>query len=282
MSASIQHTINCKGQIIDLSTPIVMGILNTTPDSFYDGGKFNGVEEAVNSALKMLSEGAQIIDVGGYSSRPGADDVPITVEIERTLPVITAILKKSPSSIISIDTFRAEVAQKAIKAGAAIVNDISAGDDDPNMLETVASLNVPYILMHKKGTSKTMQNNPKYENVVQEVFNYLANKIVACQEYGIKDLIIDPGLGFGKSLVHNYQIVKHLERFTLLERPVLVGASRKSMIKQVLEVDSASSLNGTSVINTLALQNGASILRVHDPLEAQECIQLISFYNGVQ
>jgi dihydropteroate synthase len=282
MPAYRQHTINCKGKLLDLSSPVVMGIINATPDSFYDGGEFNTIESALGQAKKMLNQGASVIDVGGYSSRPGAAELSISEEINRTSPIIQSLANEFPEICISIDTFRSEVAIEAVRCGASIINDISAGDDDDNMLSTVAQLGVPYILMHKQGQSKTMQNNPNYENVVDEVFEYLARKILRCREVGISDLIIDPGLGFGKTVEHNFQLIKHLKKLAILEVPILVGASRKSMIKKVIQNDEGSTLNGTSVINTISLLNGASILRVHDVMEAIECIRLVQKLEGVE
>lgn len=282
MSASIQHTINCKGELLDLSRPIVMGILNTTPDSFFDGGKHNSADAGLKHGLELINQGAKIIDIGGYSSRPGAEHISIDEEISRTIPVIQALLKEAPKCIISIDTFRSQVAKAAVEAGAAMVNDISAGDDDHEMLPTIAKLNAPYIIMHKKGTPKTMQHNPEYDNVVAEVFDYLAKKLQSCLSVGINDVIIDPGLGFGKTIEHNYSLLKQLDRFQLLDAPLLLGVSRKSMLYKLLEIDSRESLNATTVANTIALQKGAKILRVHDPKEALECIRLVEFMNSVE
>lgn len=259
-----------------MSKPLVMGILNTTPDSFYDGGEYNTLEKGIEQAKQMLNEGAAIIDIGGYSSRPGADDVPLEEELKRTIPLIESLLKEVPEAIISIDTFRAEVAKQAIEAGAAIVNDISAGDDDPNMIPLVAEMGVPYIAMHKKGSPKTMQANPSYVSVVNEVFDYLAAKVEQCRQAGIKDVIIDPGFGFGKTIEHNLELIRHLERFTLINAPVLVGISRKSMIRKILNIESTETLNGTTVLNTLAIDRGAHVLRVHDVKEAVEMVKLVS------
>jgi dihydropteroate synthase len=281
MTAYSQHTINCNGSLLELNPPIIMGILNATPDSFYDGGEFETIELAEQQVGKMLEAGAKIIDIGGYSSRPGAEDVSIDIELGRTIPLIKHLTRAYPNICISIDTFRSKVAREAVKSGAAIINDISAGDDDPNMLQLVKELEVPYILMHKQGRSKIMQNNPTYTNVVNEVFNYLDSKIKECRALGIKDIIADPGLGFGKSVDHNFQIIKHLSRFKMLDVPLLIGASRKSMISKVLLKDNHDYLNGTTVLNTIALLNGASILRVHDVSEAMECITLIGRLNGV-
>ena len=258
---------------MDFNTPKIMGILNTTPDSFSDGGKYNSLDAAIIHARKMVNEGADMLDVGGYSSRPGASDVSLQEELDRVIPVIEKI--RSEMDIpISIDTFRSEVAAQAISDGAHIVNDISAGEDDPAMIATVGKLNVPYIAMHKQGQPKTMQHNPKYQNVVESVFEYLSKKKKECVDAGIVDLIIDPGFGFGKTIKHNYLLLNNLERFRLLDIPILVGVSRKSMIHKVLNTSAEEALNGTSFLHAFALQNGANILRVHDVLEAKECVKL--------
>ena len=263
-------TINCKGKLIDLSSPIVMGIINTTPDSFYDGGKNNSIEKATAQAEKHISEGAAIIDIGGYSSRPGANEVNELEEIDRVIPVIESILKRFPDAIISIDTFRGNVAKKAIKAGAAIINDISAGDIDPTMLDTVIELNVPYIMMHMQGSPETMQDKPTYKNIIQEITYYFSKKINYLRKNGVNDIIIDPGFGFGKTLEHNYEMLGKLNHFQLLDMPVLAGLSRKSMIYNLLNTDAKGALNGTIAANMIALQNRANILRVHDVKEAIE------------
>ena len=267
-------TINCKGKLIDISSPIVMGIINVTPDSFYDGGKNSSVETAINQVRKHLEEGATVIDIGGYSSRPGADEVTEQEELNRTIPIIEAVLTAFPDAIISIDTFRSNVAKKAIEAGAAIINDISAGDLDDNMFSVVAEKQVPYILMHMQGTPETMQDNPNYKNIIQEITYYLSEKINMLRKKGVNDIIIDPGFGFGKTLEHNYEILGKLNNFQLLNVPALAGISRKSMIYKLLEISSKESLNGTIAANIIALRNGANILRVHDVKEASECIRL--------
>lgn len=256
--------------MIDLSSPIVMGIINTTPDSFYDGGKNNSIEKATAQAEKHISEGAAIIDIGGYSSRPGANEVNELEEIDRVIPVIESILKRFPDAIISIDTFRGNVAKKAIKAGAAIINDISAGDIDPTMLDTVIELNVPYIMMHMQGSPETMQDKPTYKNIIQEITYYFSKKINYLRKNGVNDIIIDPGFGFGKTLEHNYEMLGKLNHFQLLDMPVLAGLSRKSMIYNLLNTDAKGALNGTIAANMIALQNRANILRVHDVKEAIE------------
>ncbi len=267
-------TINCKGKLIDISSPFVMGIINVTPDSFYDGGKNNSIEAAINQARKHLKEGAIVIDIGGYSSRPGAEEVTEEEELNRTIPVIEAVLIAFPDIIISIDTFRSNVAKKAIEAGAAIINDISAGDLDDNMFSVVAEKQVPYILMHMQGTPEIMQKNPNYKNIIQEIAYYFSEKINALRKKGVNDIIIDPGFGFGKTLEHNYEILGKLNNFQLLNVPVLAGISRKSMIYKLLKVSPQESLNGTIAGNIIALRNGANVLRVHDVKEAAECIRL--------
>ena len=269
-------TINCKGTLIDLSTPKVMGILNCTPDSFFDGGKFKNETEFLNQVEKMLFEGATFVDVGAYSSKPGAEFVSETEEINRLLPVVDLILKHFPETILSIDTFRSEVAKQAIENGAALINDISAGNLDEKMMQTIADLKVPYIMMHMRGTPKTMQSLTNYENIVKEMLFYFSEKIAFARSLGINDLIVDPGFGFAKTLEQNYEVLNKIELFKILELPILVGVSRKSMIYKVLETSAQESLNGTTVLNTIALQKGANILRVHDVKEAVEAIKLIS------
>ena len=267
-------TINCKGKLIDISSPFIMGIINVTPDSFYDGGKNNSIEAAINQVRKHLKEGATVIDIGGYSSRPGAKEVTEEEELNRTIPIIEAVLMAFPDTIISIDTFRSNVAKKAIEAGAAIINDISAGDLDENMFSVVAEKQVPYIIMHMQGIPKTMQNNPNYPNIIQEIMYYFSEKINALRKKGVIYIIIDPGFGFGKTLEHNYKILGKLNNLQLLNAPVLAGISRKSMIYKLLNTSSKKSLNGTIAANIIALQNGANILRVHDVKEAAECLRL--------
>lgn len=275
------YSLNCKGKLLHLDTPKVMGILNTTPDSFFDGGLYNVVDNALQQAEKMLNDGADILDIGGYSSRPGAKEVTLGEELERTVPIIKEINKHFPNVILSIDTFRAKVAKECIGAGAAIVNDISAGDDDADMIPFIAKVNVPYIVMHKQGTPQTMQQNPNYSDVVKEVLNYLAHKVTELRDLGVHDIIIDPGFGFGKTVTHNYSLLKQLDTFTIMDVPILAGLSRKSLINKVLGIKSAEALNGTTVLNTIALQNGATILRVHDVKEAKEAIQLVELYKSV-
>ena len=266
--------LNCKGTLIDLSTPKIMGILNCTPDSFFDGGKFKSETTILNQVEKMLFEGATFVDVGAYSSKPRADFVSEIEEMNRLLPVVDLILKHFPETILSIDTFRSEVAKKAIENGAALINDISAGNLDEKMMQTIANLKVPYIMMHLRGTPQTMQSLTNYENIVKEMLFYFSQKVALARSLGINDLIIDPGFGFAKTLEQNYEVLNKLELFKMLELPILVGVSRKSMIYKVLEISAEESLNGTTVLNTIALQKGANILRVHDVKEAVEAIKL--------
>ena len=265
---------NCKGKLIDLSTPKVMGILNITPNSFYDGGKFVGQNQILNQVEKMIFEGATFIDIGAFSSKPNAEFVSEKEEIERILPVLEIILNKFPETIISIDTFRSEVAKVCIENGAAIINDISAGNLDEKMIETVAKYNVPYIMMHMRGNSQTMQSLTNYENIIKEILFYFSEKIAIARSLGINDLIIDPGFGFAKTLDQNFDILKKLELFEILELPILAGISRKSMIYKTLDTTAENALNGTSILNTIALTKGAKILRVHDVKEAVECVKL--------
>ncbi len=272
-------TININGTLLDLSTPKIMGILNITPDSFYDGGVFNSDKKILNQVEKMISEGADMIDIGGYSSRPGANEVNIDDEIGRVIPAIELIKNKFGDAIISVDTFRSKVAKKAINAGASIINDISSGDLDPEMFNCVAKLKVPYIMMHMKGTPNNMQKNPEYENVIVEIVKNLSNKLFLAKKAGIIDVIIDPGFGFGKTATHNYSILKNLSFFKELGCPILVGISRKSMIYKLLDKNPENALNGTTCLNTISIINGAKILRVHDVKEAKEVITLTNFLN---
>lgn len=267
-------TINCKGKLIDLSSPKVMGILNLTPDSFYDGGKFKNETAILNHVAQMLQDGATFIDMGAYSSRPNAKHISETEELNRLLPILNLILKEFPETLISVDTFRSTVAKNAIEAGAAMVNDISAGKLDENMLQTIANLQVPYVMMHLKGTPQNMQQNTNYKNITKEIILYFSERLAAAKALGIIDIIIDPGFGFAKTLEQNFELLNQLELFKMIEKPLLVGVSRKSMIYKTLETTANNALNGTTVLNTFALQKGASILRVHDVKEAVECIKL--------
>ena len=264
-----------NGNFDDFSTPVVMGILNVTTDSFYDGGKYLSELEITKQIRKIDKEGAKIIDVGASSSRPGSIPVSEKTEIERLLPAIELIKKNSPNLKISIDTFRSSVARQCIKNGADMINDISAGEKDKKMFETIAELNVPYIMMHMKGNSLTMQKNPNYDNIVNEIFIYFEKKIKTLNSLGFNKIIIDPGFGFGKTLEHNYEILRNLSKFKKINLPILVGVSRKSMIYNLLNITADQALNGTSIINTIALNNGANLLRVHDVKEAAECIKIM-------
>lgn len=268
-------SINCGGKIVDLRKPIVMGILNVTSDSFFDGGKFMNINACLSQASLMVEEGADIIDIGGYSSRPGAAEISVQEELDRVIPAIEK-LKTELETIISIDTFRSEVAGKALDAGATMVNDISAGDDDPMMFDLIEERKVPYVIMHKQGRPKTMQDNPQYENVLAEVYNYLYEKVLLLKSKGIPDIIIDPGFGFGKTVEHNYELLHGLESLRTIGVPILAGLSRKSMIQKVLDLNAENALNGTTVLNTMAITNGAKILRVHDVKEAVEVVTLLS------
>lgn len=272
-------TINCKGQLIDLTIPKVMGILNATPDSFFDGGKYKSEKELLLHAEKMLSEGADFIDVGAYSSKPNAEFVAEEQELARIIPVVDLLLKNFPGILLSIDTFRSNVAKACVENGAAIINDISAGNLDEKMIETVAKLKVPYIMMHMKGTPKTMQSLAQYDNIVKEMLFYFSEKVKLARSFGINDMIIDPGFGFAKTLEQNYEVLQKMELFQMLELPILAGISRKSMIYKALKTDAENALNGTSVLNTIALTKGAKILRVHDVKEAVECAKLFAMMH---
>jgi dihydropteroate synthase len=270
-----KHTIACNGKIIDISVPIVMGILNITPDSFFDGGKYLDKEKILSHTEKMLNEGASIIDIGAYSSRPGADEVGEKEELRRLSFALEIIREKIPDAVLSVDSFRAEIAANVIeKYKVDIINDISGGNIEPEILDVVASTNVPYITMHMQGNPQTMQNNPVYKHVVKEVLDYFINHISLLREKGINDIIIDPGFGFGKTIDHNYQLLAGLDVFQMLELPVLVGLSRKSMIYKLLGTSPDEALAGTIALNFIALQKGASILRVHDVREAVETISI--------
>ncbi len=271
--------INCKGKLVSLEKPSVMGILNITNDSFFDGGIHNSVDNALFQTEKMLNEGATFIDVGAQSTRPGADMIGQEAELKAAIPVIEKLAEKFPEIIISIDTFRAEVAQQAIAAGAAIINDVSGGEDDPKMFETVINLKVPYILMHKQGDYKTMHHNPTYQNVVTDIMNYFIPKVEYLKQNGVADLILDLGFGFGKNLEHNYELLNKMDRFKIFELPILVGVSRKKMIQNIIEADAQHALNGTTVVNTIALMKGAKILRVHDVKEAVEAVKIMMQCN---
>ena len=267
-------TINCNQNLIDLSTPKIMGILNITPDSFFDGGKYKDEKSIISQVDKMLSDGATFIDVGAYSSRPGADTVSTQEELQRLLPIVKLLLTKFPEIILSIDTFRSSVAEGCLHAGAAMINDISAGILDNQMLATVARFKAPYIMMHMKGTPQTMQEHTDYKDMIQEVIYYFSERIAAARALGLNDIIVDPGFGFAKTTPQNYDLLKNLDLFQTFDLPLLAGLSRKSMIYKVLDAKPQDALNGTSALNMFALTKGASILRVHDVKEAKECIKL--------
>ncbi|HNW97506.1 MAG TPA: dihydropteroate synthase [Bacteroidales bacterium] len=273
---SSQKSINCCGKLLILEKPVIMGILNITPDSFYDGGKYSAINNIIEHTKIMIDEGAAIIDIGAVSTKPGAKTVSLSEEKKRLLPVVKLLLKEIPEIIISIDTFRSEIAKAAIEEGACIINDISAGQFDEKMFTTIAKLQVPYIIMHIQGTPENMQVAPHYKNVVQEVLYYFSEKINQLVQLGVNDIIIDPGFGFGKTVEHNYDLLNHLDFFRTLNLPILAGVSRKSMINKVLGTKPESALNGTTVLNTMALMKGANILRVHDVKEAVETVKLFN------
>ena len=269
-------TLNCKGRLLIIDNPIVMGIINATPDSFYGGSRFNGVDEIAAKAEKMLNDGADIIDIGGQSTRPGSELISAKDEIDRVVPAIKTIANKFPKAFISIDTFYSKVAIAAVEAGATIVNDISAGGMDNKMIETVAELKVPYVLMHMKGTPQTMQQNTTYENVTRQVLDFFIARTNELKNAGIVDIIIDPGFGFAKTIDQNFELLKNISVFKMLDKAIMLGISRKSTIYKTLGVSADNALNGTSVLNTIGLMNGVSILRVHDVKEAKEAAKLFS------
>lgn len=269
-------TINCKGKLIDLSSPKVMGILNVTPDSFYDGGTYKDESAILKQVETMLSEGATFIDVGGYSSRPGADEVSEQEELKRLVPIVELTLKHFPDTLISVDTFRSEVAKQSIEAGAAMVNDISAGKLDDNMMTTIGKLGVPYIMMHMKGNPQTMQQQTDYDDLLMDINFYFAERIAAAHKVKINDIIIDPGFGFAKSLEQNYELLNHMELLQITDQPILAGVSRKSMIYKTLGTTADNALNGTTALHMITLEKGAKILRAHDVKEAVECVTLFN------
>lgn len=269
-------TLNCKGTLIDLEHPKVMGILNVTPDSFFDGGKYKSDKEFLEQAARMLKEGATFIDVGAYSSRPGAVHISEEQELARLIPVIDLLIKNFPQILISVDTFRSTIAQKSIEHGAAFINDISAGKMDTEMFDTIAKLQVPYCIMHMQGTPQNMQKNPEYNNITLELVRYFSDLLFELNTKKINDIIIDVGFGFGKTTAHNFELLKNLEIFQELNVPVLAGLSRKSMLYKTLDISAKEALNATTSANTIALLNGANILRVHDVKEALEAINIVA------
>ncbi len=272
---STNKTLNIRSKLINLLQPKVMGILNVTPDSFFDGNRYTDETAVLKQIEKMLTEGADFIDVGGYSTRPGAKEITVEEEMARVLPTLKSILKNFPEAIISIDTYRSTVAKCAVNEGASIVNDISGGGLDDKMFETVAELNVPYILMHMRGTPQTMSQHAEYENLTKEIIDYFHPKISELGHMGVKDVIVDPGFGFAKTINQNFELLNKLEHFTILGKPLLVGLSRKSMVWKTLKTNPENALNGTTAVNAIALLKGADILRVHDVREAKEVISLV-------
>ena len=275
------NKIEVKNTSLDLSTPKIMGIINMTDDSFYDGGTNYNSNKTLKKVTKFIKEGADIIDIGGYSSRPGAKNISIKEEWKRIKDIIPIVNKNFPKTIISVDTFRSEIAKRAIENGAHIINDISGGSIDKYLFDTVASLKTPYILTHIKGNPENMQENPNYNSVINEITEYFQKKIKTLKSKGINNIIIDPGFGFGKSLQHNYEILNNLNKFKKFNLPILIGVSRKSMIYRLLKTNPKEALNGTTVVNTLCLLGGANILRVHDVKEAKECIKIIKFAQNI-
>ena len=274
-------TLNAGGKLIDLGSPKVMGIINLTPDSFYADSRKQDIEAILLQAEKMLTEGATFLDLGAYSSRPGAEDISVQREMDRLLPAVEAIVAKFPDAVLSIDTFRSQVAEAAVNAGAHIINDISGGELDADMFATVARLQVPYILMHMKGNPQNMVQQATYENVFDEVFDYFTDKYHQLKKLGINDVIIDPGFGFAKKSKHSYELMRRLQDFNVLQLPILVGISRKTMIYNLLGNTADEALNGTTALNAIALTKGANILRVHDVKEALEAIKLVNCYYSV-
>ncbi len=268
-------TFNCRGRLLIITKPIVMGIINVSPDSFYEQSTVATTSAALQLAEKMLKEGATILDIGGQSTKPGTENIGAKEELARVIPAIEAITKQFPESFISIDTYHAEVAKAAVSAGAVIVNDISAGTLDSSMIDIVASLNVPYVVMHMRGTPTTMQQQNDYDDMLLEILEFFIQKTNECSKAGIKDLIIDPGFGFAKNIEQNFTLLKNMQIFKILQKPLLAGLSRKSTIYKTLGISPEEALNGTTVLNTIALQNGACILRVHDVKEAVEAIELL-------
>ncbi|ADX68203.1 dihydropteroate synthase [Weeksella virosa] len=267
-------TINCKGTLVDLSTPKVMGILNVTPDSFYQKGRTPDIDSLLKKAEKHLADGATFLDLGGYSTQPGAKEVSVEEELDRIIPAVDVLQNYFPDALLSIDTFRSQVAQKSVEAGAHIINDVSGGTLDEQMFSTIGQLQVPYVLMHMKATPQTMQINPQYEDVVTEVNQFLLERVQQLQRLKVKDIILDPGFGFAKTLEHNYQLLDKMQLIGFEEFPILVGVSRKSMVYKLLNITAEESLNATTALHMIALQKGAKILRVHDVKEARQAIEI--------
>ncbi len=272
--------INCGGKLIDLTKPKIMGILNVTPDSFYDGGKFLNSDKYLIQVEKMLNEGATFIDIGGMTSKPGSKEIPVSEELSRVIKAVENVSNKFPKAIISVDTYRSEVAEESVNSGAQIINDISGGSFDNKMFKTIAKLNVPYIIMHINERPETMQQNPEYEDILFEIGYYFSKKVFKARAAGINDIIIDPGFGFGKELDDNYKILKNLNALMVENIPMMIGVSRKSMIYKKLKITSGQSLNGTTCVNTVGLIQGVNILRVHDVKEAKQCIDIVNSLNN--
>ena len=275
-----KYSLNVRGKLLDLSKPKIMGILNLTPDSFYDGGRNNNLHDALKKTEQILKEGAEIVDIGAYSSRPGAEHISEETESDRLIPVLRAIVNEFPDAVLSIDTFRSEIVKIAVNEGAGIINDISAGSMDKEMFQTISKLGVPYIMMHMKGTPQTMASMNDYEDIVTEVCQYFTTRIQTLKKLGVNDLIVDPGFGFAKNLDQNYELLANLEHLKCTGHPVLAALSRKSMIYKLLETDSENALNGTTAANTIALMKGANILRVHDVKAAVEALKIVNQLNG--
>ncbi len=274
------NSITCNGELIDLNTPKVMGILNLTPDSFFDGGKYSSEKKILKQTKKMLKDGATFIDIGAYSSRPNAKHITETEELNRLLPIIKLLIKTYPKILISVDTFRSKVADEVLKNGACMINDISGGNLDENIFSIIAKHQVPYVLMHMKGSPQTMQNSLNYNDIIIELENFFTEKINILKEFKIDDIILDLGFGFGKTLEHNYSLLNNLEKFNALNYPILTGISRKSMLSNLLNSTPKKMKNATTIANTIALQKGTKILRVHDVKEAMECVKIVEFMKG--
>jgi len=275
-------TLNVRGKLLEVDKPLIMGIINVTPDSFYEGSRFMDIEGILQQAGKMIREGADLLDIGGQSTRPGATELSLEEESDRVLRAIEALRTTFPGILLSVDTWYAQLAREAVEAGASLVNDISGGSLDEQMLDTVGRLGVPYVCMHMKGRPGTMNKEAVYENVTKEVLDYFIRRMEDCRKAGIHDVILDPGLGFAKNAGHNFQLLKELSAFKICDRPILIGLSRKSFIYKTLGIPVEEALNGTTVLHTLALLNGAAILRVHDPKEAKQAVSLLEAYKKEQ
>ena len=276
----IKKTLNFRGKLFTFDAPVIMGVMNITPDSFYEGSRIRTIDSVLIRAEEMISEGALMLDVGGYSTRPGADDISEEDELKRVIPVLTAIVRRFPGTIISVDTFRSRVAAEAVNHGALMINDVSGGGLDDRMYDTVASLGVPYVLMHMRGNPKTMKDQNRYENLIRETGEYFSERLSRLSAMNVSDIVLDPGIGFAKNIGQNFEILRNLKYFQIFGFPLMIGVSRKSLIYRTLKIDPGEALNGTTVLNTLALLNGASILRVHDVKAARETITLMKNYQS--